>query len=330
MTDFQCEFCKNKFKTILILNNHKKRAKYCIQIQLKNNIEITTNHLKTCKYCSKQFASNLINRHLQTCKIKKEKELEEKEKEIEKKYKKENEAIIKNIELIKELENYKKENEELLKCLQIEKSLNKKYSIEKKELENILTEKKLYIAKLESEIEYKNEDLKIFKNHVIDMAKQPKTTNNNTTTNNKILSIQTPLNLNDIDHIKNLLETKYNINYVLEGQKGLAKFTVDNLLTDDGGNLKYKCTDPSRQVYKFIDESGEIQKDIDAKKITNYLGDGGLKSKTVGLASDWWTSEDGKQIPEKYQIIIEKANEITNVQNDNSKFKRELAAMTTQ
>ena len=232
--------------------------------------------------------------------------------------------------MIKELENYKKENEELLKCLQIEKSLNKKYIIEKKELENTLTEKNLYIAKLESEMEYKNEDLKIFKNHVIDMAKQPKTTNNTTTNNNKILSINTPLNLNDTEHIKNLLETKYNINHVLEGQKGLAKFTVDNLLTDDDGNLKYKCTDPSRQVYKFIDESGEIQKDIDAKKITNYLGDGGLKSKTVGLASDWWTSEDGKQIPEKYQIIIEKANEITNVQNDNSKFKRELAAMTTQ
>jgi hypothetical protein len=309
MSDFECEFCKNKFKTLLILNTHKKRAKYCIEIQIKNNINVSSNQLKTCEYCSKQFASNIINKHLETCKIKKEKDIEE---------------------------IYKKENEELLKCLQIEKSINKKNSSINKELqnkilelENILTEKKVYVAKLESEIEYKNEDLKIFKNHVIDMAKQPKTTNN-TTTNNKILSIQTPLNLNDIDHIKNLLETKYNINYVLEGQKGLAKFTVDNLLTDDGGNLKYKCTDPSRQVYKFIDESGEIQKDIDAKKITNYLGDGGLKSKTVGLASDWWTSEDGKQIPEKYQIIIEKANEITNVQNDNSKFKRELAAMTTQ
>ena len=31
----------------------------------------------------------------------------------------------------------------------------------------------------------------------------------------------------------------------------------------------YVCTDPSRQIFKYKDISGELKKDVEAKKLTN-------------------------------------------------------------
>ena len=49
-----CEFCKKIFSTKSSLNNHKKTAKYCLQIQ---NKEI---NIFSCKYCSKNFTTKHI------------------------------------------------------------------------------------------------------------------------------------------------------------------------------------------------------------------------------------------------------------------------------
>jgi hypothetical protein len=309
-----CEFCNNKFKNISNLNNHKKRTKYCIELQKQKNSEVS-NYLTECQYCSKSFSSHIFKRHLETCKLKKENcitVLEERNKFLEDRNKFLEEKYISQSKLIEEIQYELKSKDELIEF--IKRKINNEIDIK-----NSLKEE---IAGLKA----KNEIYEVEHKCILDIAKQPK---NITNTNNKILAIQTSLNLNDIDYVKNALENNYKVDYILDGQKGLAEFAVENILKDENGKLKYVCTDPSRQIFKYKDELGDIQKDIQAKKLTNYLVDGGIKIKCSNLASDWWTNDDGCQDFEKYQLLFEKANEIRNVKNDNSKFKKELVAMTT-
>ena len=67
------------------------------------------------------------------------------------------------------------------------------------------------------------------------------------------------------------MHINYNLEYFLDGQKGVARFVVDNILKDEDNNLKYLCTDASRSTFKYKDKLGNIQKDYEAKRLTNYL-----------------------------------------------------------
>lgn len=49
-----CEFCKNEFINKYTMQKHQQRAKYCIEMQKKMNIE-TKEDLKYCEYCEKNL-----------------------------------------------------------------------------------------------------------------------------------------------------------------------------------------------------------------------------------------------------------------------------------
>ena len=80
-------------------------------------------------------------------------------------------------------------------------------------------------------------------------------------------------------------------------------------------------------IYKFKDEYGNIQKDLDAKKLTTLLIEGGIKNKVCNLASEWWTEKNGETNSNKFEMLIEKADSINSIEEDNTEFKKELAAM---
>ena len=119
------------------------------------------------------------------------------------------------------------------------------------------------------------------------------------------------------------------MDYMFLGQKGMAKFAYTHILTDDDGNLNYICTDASRFGFKYKDESGEIRKDNEAKKLTTYLLNGGIKTKACGMASEWWTDDNGETNSGKFELLINKAEALRLLEEDNTEFKKELAAMTT-
>ena len=155
------------------------------------------------------------------------------------------------------------------------------------------------------------------------------TTNNISNINNKILNIS-PLDLNDSEKFKTILDSKFDTNYILDGQKGLAHFAKDHFLKDDDGKLKYVCTDPGRQTFKYKDELGDIQKDVKAKKLTKILIDAGLKEKNNIIANDWWTSDEGKINSDRFTTLHPKASEIHSISEvDNTLFVNELSAITT-
>jgi hypothetical protein len=92
------------------------------------------------------------------------------------------------------------------------------------------------------------------------LAKQPKTNTKTIQT----LNMLTPIDLQQETFSKKIQEL-FNLNHFLNGQKGLAQFAVENLLTDENGNLQYVCSDPSRHTFRYKDLNGNLERDILAK-----------------------------------------------------------------
>lgn len=289
----ECQFCKKILKNISSLEFHQKTTKYCIKIQngdINDNQNIDGKF--NCSYCAKKFTTKQhLTIHYTTCK---------------EKYKKD--GLSKLESKIKELED---ENQNLeSELLLVKENLNQK--------NDEITELKNKISNLEGVLKNYEKDQEFIKS----LASKPKVINNN-----KILNINT-LNI-DKNKVRNILENKFDRNSILNGQKSLAEFAVNNLLKDDSGNLNYICTDPSRHIYRYKDSLGEIQKDIKAKKLTNLLVEGGLTEINTQKSIDWWTNKDGSQDIEKFLELEQKALEINLIKTDNSIFINELSCRTS-
>ncbi len=148
-----CDFCKKDFSSKSVLICHQKTAKYCLQIQGKDLIEDFK-----CFHCSKKFTTlQNLNDHINICKGKKNKEIEDRD----------NKMIKEHNDKIKKIkEEYEKE-----------KSYYQREH--KKEIE-LLNQ---VISKLEGKLE--NYEKRLF-----DMASRPNTTTN-TNNNHKTVVINT-------------------------------------------------------------------------------------------------------------------------------------------
>jgi len=209
-----------------------------------------------------------------------------------------------------------------LKELKSQKELVEKFIINSK-LENY----KEQLEKKEQQIKDLQDKLDKIANKAIE---RPTTVVSNTTTNNN-LNIMSSLDFNNLDKIKDAIENRLNVNHVVDGQKGLAKFMVDTILTDEDGNLLYVCTDKSRNMFKFKNSAGEINKDAEAKKLISFMVDAGIKGKSVEIARKWYKDGevDGEIDISKYEIMNEPQKRILKIEDDSSSFKRELASMTS-
>jgi hypothetical protein len=183
----------------------------------------------------------------------------------------------------------------------------------------------------EKQLIEKDNQIKHLQEQIVSITKtavsKPTTTNNNNNINNKILNMSV-LNL-DSDNIKSIINDKYNLDVISEGQKGVAKFATNFLLKDSDGNLNYVCTDPSRKIFKYKNHDGELEKDINAQRLTNILSDNGIFNTTSQITKDHWTNDDGSIDDDKFSKLFSKTLEINSLKDDNTIFKNELIAQTT-
>ncbi len=285
----ECQFCNKTLSSKSALTYHQKTAKFCLKIQGKDSAE------KEYKCICGKICNNkhyfLV--HDKSCSVK--------------------DQFIYFKKRIEDLEQKNKENIKL-------EQKNKDLEIKNKELEKILIEKDNIICKLEGSIDiYKEEH-----GTLMDIAKQPKNTTN-TNNNNKVLNIKTSFDFDDKMQLKNAL-SNYNLDYFLDGQKGIARFLADNILLDEENNYKYLCTDLGRSVFKYRDTSGNIQKDYEAKKLSNYLVEGGIKEKATYISEEW-INQDFPLNKNKIEIALEKSNEVNSLDKNNQIFKKELASI---
>jgi exonuclease VII large subunit len=292
----ECQYCKKTFSSKSSLNNHQKTAKYCIKLQNNTNEILCFN----CDFCEKIFTTKqVLFNHLQSCK---NKDFKDKIKEKEAQF----QSLLKEKEA--QFQNVLKEKEAQFQ------SLLKDIEHYKKRLET-----------QEDQIKELQERLERIANKAIE---RPTHTTTNNTTNN-LLNITSCIDFNDIDKIKDTIENKLNINHVVDGQKGLARFVKDNLLTDQNGKLSYLCSDPSRHVFRYKDETGEIKKDVEAKKLTSYILEGGIRSKSADIGNEWCKDDDGDIDMTRFSIMMEQQESIMKLRDDNNSFKRELASITS-
>jgi hypothetical protein len=154
----KCEHCDTIFNNISSLNNHKKKAKYCLikqgKIQSKSEEDIVYN----CEYCDKILSNKYnLNAHINTCSIK-----------IEKEKLKEEEYVKQTIQTLSRENDKLKTNEKYLKenlCCknnQIQE-LKNNYELQLEYKNNQIQELKIQIEKLQ--------------NTIASIAAQPKTVN---------------------------------------------------------------------------------------------------------------------------------------------------------
>jgi len=188
-----------------------------------------------------------------------------------------------------------------------------------------------YKEQLEKQEEHYREQIKDLQDKLDRIANKaidrPTTSVTNTTNNN--LNIMTSMDFDNYETLKDAIDNNLNANHIVDGQRGLAQFLVDTILKDSDGNLKYKCTDASRGIFRFLNSQGEINKDVDAKKLISYIVSGGIKGKSVEIANSWYRDEDGGIDMMKYGIMNEPQQHILKIEDDNSTFRRELASMTS-
>lgn len=285
----ECNFCKKMFKSANIMSQHQKRTKYCLALQGKENKNFT------CSYCDKSLVTNeRLVTHIAVCKEKKKRDEEEKDLNLKSKYKKEIKDILKKME--------DKDN------------LNTEKLAEKDRQIDTLKET---ISKLEAKLEK-------FEDAVIASKKPTNTTNNNTN-----IMMGNTLNLNDTERFKAIIEEKLTKNVVCNGQRGLAKFAVENLLKDSEGKLMYKCVDPSRHNFEFTNSDGVVEKDVKAIKLKRALIEGDVIVKAKNAGNELWTREDGSMDNDRYTASSGKVMEIMTVDRDDTKFRTELSALTS-
>jgi len=188
---------------------------------------------------------------------------------------------------------------------------------------------KQLIEKNEQLIE-KDNQIKHLQEQIVSITKtavsKPTTTNNNNI-NNKILNMSI-LNL-DSENVKSIINDKYNLDVISEGQKGVAKFATNFLLKDSDGNLNYVCTDASRKIFKYKNNAGELEKDMNAQRLTDILTDNGIFNTTSQITKDHWTNDDGSIDDDKFSKLFSKTLEINSLKEDNTIFKNELIAQTS-
>ena len=336
-----CEYCKTEFKTISALNNHKLKAKYCLIIQgkiesdphkdiyichicekvlsSKKYLEIHEQKCKgrkkenifNCEFCDKVLSSKQnLELHIKKCKIIKDKE------EFNCEYCKKNLSTKQNLENHKNICSEKKDKEiqQKDKALKEQEQIIIKIKTQKEDYKEQLEKKDLQIKELQDKLE-----------RIANKAIEKPTTTNNLNT----LNIASIIDFNNVDKVKDLIENKLNINHVVDGQKGLANFVKDNLLTDDTGKLLYVCTDPSRHIFKYKDSSGEVKKDVEAKKLTNYILEGGIRTKSSNIGNDWCKDDKGDINMNRFNIMLEQQQSIMKLSDDNNNFKKELASITS-
>lgn len=299
-----CEHCNNELANIYSLRKHKLTNLRCLRIQ---GINIDDLDRYMCTTCDKVF----INKGEFTRHIKNDKTCILKSNHSE-------EIDELNKDHSKEIDELKKDHSKEINELEIKytKQINDNKKDHSKEIDELNKDHSEEIDELNKQIMLLENSNAIYKK----LSDKPTTVNNN---HNKYLINSFSL-MNNRERMKDIIDKELNESHVLDGQKGISKFVCDSIVKDEVGNLNYICTDPSRSVYKFMNDDGEIEKDPKAKKLTNALISSNIKTKSIEIAENFWTNEDGKVNKNRHDMTFPMLTEILDLKKNNVKFRTEM------
>lgn len=317
--DYKCEFCEKIFISKYSLNNHQKKAKYCLEKQgLVSSIK--------CNSCDKLFGSNeRLNEHISICKKRKEMIQNEQHKS----------------ELYK-LDMQIKERDKIIE--RYAQELREKDKVIERHIQELKEERDKHIQELKDMLENANKT-------ITEIAKQPKTTNTNTTNIKGNQNIKNILTNNDkyqentsreyIISVADHIDSQNMENYFWKGQRGMAQFVIENIVKTEDGQMVLCCTDLTRHRFKYIDEKNEIKEDVEARTFTQKVAgptkevfekvyhniQGDIEEKIVNKDSEY----DSGFLSTKRAMANKTYSEIKDIDNNqkNSEYKKELSTLST-
>lgn len=134
------------------------------------------------------------------------------------------------------------------------------------------------IIELKKQLMKKDND---YKELAMKAVTEPRTVinNNNITNYNDFL-----MPFQSADDIRKNIEEKFTVDHFSQGQRGVAYFARDYLLTDsDSGKPTYYCTDTGRKKFVMKDKDGMIVKDCKSVNLTQMIVSGGIVTKSNRL-----------------------------------------------
>lgn len=250
-----------------------------------------TRHI--CNFCKQSFSQSFnLERHLGRCKIAKEMRMNEYIENLKIKHRQETSKMLVNIEElhkkrdfyensynfnVEKLDQYKSENQVLKEQLVSEKKnvdYYKEMFIQAQETckvrEDVLSHQ---IFKLKAEIDSLNGKNETLKECYEKLAKpfNVTTTNNNTNSHNNTTNNITQQFFFSPEFIEEKIDKNFTKDHVVEMMKGIGMFVKKFIATDENGNLSYYCSDPSRQIFKYVNPDGVEFRDVKAEKIISPL-----------------------------------------------------------
>ena len=293
----ECEFCKNVFKSVFNLSNHQSKAKYCLR--MRNKDEPIMNRSFTCEFCGLTKPTKIsMDLHKGKCKLnipimivknnqinsltelktKHEIMITERDKRISVLQTQYDMIVLEHDrQLIQLKDDYSVELKAHYQA-HYQAQNDEKLAVKDRHIRTIRQKYKNIIKSNEKQYDELQIQLDIYKNladrtqdTLSEIAKQPRNNTNNTSNNQtNILMSMTPLDINEELFGEKITEY-FTSDYLVSGQKGVAQFCVDHLLKDDNGKLTYICTDPSRNTFRYRTVHGVLERDVNAKKLTDAL-----------------------------------------------------------
>lgn len=83
----------------------------------------------------------------------------------------------------------------------------------------------------------------------------------------------------------------------------------------------FKCTDPSRKIFIYLDQEGKIHKDMNAFKLTHKISDPviNFSNKMINEMSDKYPDD-----MDRVDFATNKFMEIVNIKSDNNEFIKNI------
>jgi len=334
----KCQFCNSIFASIILLDQHQKRAKHCLKIQeIKAKEETDAEERKeaeelilkdkakelTCQFCSKEFKTKyLLNKH---------------------------QTQAKYCLLLQECQNSGEIIRSFVTCTFCNKNFSSstfnrhdstckkknQFLLDQKDQENVKKDLEIAILKMKAEnaeeiAKMKGEIGSIYKESaeraqatIEEIAKQPTYQKNSTKNiqNNLMLSNLTPLDLSQA-RVDSIIDEKYTKNDFYEGQKGAAHLVHKYIATDSEGKPQIVCTDTERGIFHHKSSIGDHIVDYKNVHLIKKVHSP-LKRKAGAFAA-----EESVKNPTALKEIINNMSSIRDLETKPCLFNRTLAQLT--
>lgn len=189
-----------------------------------------------------------------------------------------------------------------------------------KNQEQVIVELKQQLCKSEERNKLLSEQVEYLRGYNEKVTSQPTTNVTNKTTN--IQNIVNNLTVFDKtpEDINRIFQERFDKNYLIQGQKGVAKFTKIHVLEHSAGRPPvYIITDRSRFVAKYKTPSGEIVTDHGMWDLTR-------KVQPSAKRKSWQIVQNEVENPEMNEMLLDPCIKISSMESKNTAFRQELVA----